>query len=71
VEDEHRDVLICDLTGIRRPDASLIDLLARVQLTARRLGWTVLVRHAHPDVRALLHLAGLSQVLDLDGEVER
>ena len=63
-------VVICDLTRIRRPDASVIDALARVQLTARRLGCTVRYRHAHPDVRALLVLAGLSDVLDLDREVE-
>ncbi|HUS60681.1 MAG TPA: STAS domain-containing protein [Acidimicrobiales bacterium] len=64
-------VVICDLTSIQVPDATVIDALARVQLTAQRLGCSVRYRHAHPDVRALLHLAGLSQVLDLDGEIER
>jgi ABC-type transporter Mla MlaB component len=62
--------VICDLTRITRPDAGVIDALARVQLTAARLGVTVLYRHAHPDVRALLDLAGLSQVLALVDEAE-
>jgi anti-anti-sigma regulatory factor len=64
------DLVICDLTRIRHPDAAVIDALARVQLTARRLGCTVRYRHAHPDVRALLELAGLGQVLDLLDELE-
>ena len=66
---EYAEIVVCDLTRITRPDAAVIDALARVQLTARRLGRTVLYRHARPDVRALLDLAGLAQVLDL-GEAE-
>ena len=62
---EFAEIVVCDLTRITRPDASVIDALARVQLTARRLGRTVLYRHARPEVRALLDLAGLAQVLDL------
>jgi anti-anti-sigma regulatory factor len=64
------ELVICDLTHIRRPDAAVIDALARVELTARRLGCTVLYRHAHPDVRSLLDLAGLRQVLELLDESE-
>jgi len=49
-----------------QPVAAIIDALARVQLTARRLGRTVLYRSASPFVRGLLDLAGLQQVLDVD-----
>jgi ABC-type transporter Mla MlaB component len=69
-EDEFAEVVICDLTRITRPDAAVIDALARVQLTALRLGVTVLYRHASAEVRELLHLAGLSHVLALVDEAE-
>ena len=60
------EVVICDLARVRTPDAAIIDALARVQLTAKRLGRTVLYRSASPFVRSLLDLAGLEQVLDVD-----
>lgn len=64
--DEFAEVVVCDLGRITTPDAAVIDALARVQLTARRLGRTVLYRSASPFVRSLLDLAGLEQVLDVD-----
>jgi hypothetical protein len=32
------DVIVCDVRGLVRPDALTVNALARVQLTARRLG---------------------------------
>lgn len=62
---ESAEIVICDLGRITTPDAAVIDALARVQLTARRLGRTVLYRSASPFVRSLLDLAGLEQVIDV------
>jgi hypothetical protein len=46
-----------------RPDLALVDTLARLQLIARRRGGSVLVRDASPDLRQLLHLVGLADVV--------
>jgi len=57
--------LICDVGSIVDPDAVSVDALARLQLTARRLGRHVRVEHASPALRELLALMGLSGVLRL------
>ena len=51
-----RDV-VCDVQGM--PDLSVVDALARLQLTARRFDRRVRVRSAGPDLRGLLALTGL------------
>jgi ABC-type transporter Mla MlaB component len=56
-------VVVCDVAAITEPDAGTVDLLARLQLTARRLGRGIQVRHAHPRLRELLALTGLTEVL--------
>ena len=43
-----------------------IDLLARAQLEARRLGFTIVLRDVPPDVRELIGLAGLDEVLPVE-----
>lgn len=63
VRDTPADVVICDVRAITRPDASTIDVLARLQLTARRLGCGIRLFGAHPRLRDLLMLTGLSEVL--------
>lgn len=55
--------LTCDLSGVVQPDVSALDALARMQLTARRLGRTIRLRHASTEMCALLTLAGLTDVL--------
>ncbi len=47
--------LLC--TG--RPDLGLVDEVARLQLAARRLGCSIWLRHACPDLLQLLDLVGL------------
>ena len=56
----------------RRPDLALVDRLARVQLTARRRRCRVLLRDVSGELRALLRLVGLADVLELEarGEAE-
>jgi anti-anti-sigma regulatory factor len=55
--------LICDVASIVDADAVTVDALARLQLTARRLGGQVRVEHASPALRELLALMGLSGVV--------
>jgi ABC-type transporter Mla MlaB component len=56
-------MVICDVAAVIGPDAVAVDALARFQLTARRLGCRVLVRHAGDDLRNLVALMGLSDIL--------
>jgi ABC-type transporter Mla MlaB component len=59
------DRLVCDVGTIVEPDAGTVDALARVLLTARRLGRQVRLRHASPELRELLGFCGLSGVMPL------
>ena len=61
--DPEVDAITCDLSGVVRPDVTALDALARMQLTARRLGRTIRLRHASTEMCALLSLAGLTDVL--------
>ncbi len=59
------DVVVCDVGALVNPDAAAIDALARLQLTARRLGRQVWLRNASARLQELLFLMGLSDVLPL------
>ncbi|MGZ6729320.1 MAG: hypothetical protein ACXVFC_08445 [Gaiellaceae bacterium] len=52
----------CQVGGLE-PDAATLDLLARLQLSARRLGIEVLLLDATPELRELVAFAGLTGVL--------
>ena len=54
--------LACDVAEIEEPDMGTVDALARMALTARRLGRHVELRRARPDLRELLELAGLERL---------
>ncbi|MFI1398993.1 STAS domain-containing protein [Streptomyces sp. NPDC020681] len=54
--------VICDVGGLSRPDLAAVDALARLQLTARRLGCRISLRGADAELRALLELVGLAEV---------
>jgi anti-anti-sigma regulatory factor len=56
-------VVVCDVRAITKPDAVVIEALARLQLTARRLGRQILVHHASDHLRDLLVLTGLREFL--------
>ena len=66
---EHSDHggVICDVGALTVPDAATVEVLARLQLTAGRLGLRVRLSHAVPDLVELLSLVGLRGVLPLDG----
>ena len=55
-------MLECDVRGVE-PDAVTVDALARLQLGARRSGCRVRLRGASPELRRLVELMGLSEVL--------
>jgi anti-anti-sigma regulatory factor len=58
--------IICDASVIIHPSAETVDALARLQLNARRLGGHVVLRNASTELRELIGLAGLDEVLKLE-----
>ena len=56
-------VVLCDAGSLRRPDIGTVDELARLALALRRLGCRFEIRHASPELRDLLALAGLDGAL--------
>jgi ABC-type transporter Mla MlaB component len=63
LEDGDGELVLCDVAAIRRPDAVTLEALARLQLTARRSGRRVRIRHACMELRDLMALAGLLEVV--------
>ena len=53
----------CDVGALADPDVRAVDALARLQLTANRLGLEVRLRHASQGLQELLDLVGLFDVL--------
>lgn len=56
-------LLVCDVGALTDADLGTVDALARLQLTARRLGGKVCLLHASAELRDLLALAGLRAVV--------
>jgi ABC-type transporter Mla MlaB component len=63
LEGSDADLVVCDVGALVDPDAATIDALARLQLTALRLGRQVRLLHACGDLKDLLALTGLSEVV--------
>jgi ABC-type transporter Mla MlaB component len=59
-------LVVCDVGSVLDPDAATVDALARLQLTARRRGRRICLRHACGELQGLLALMGLGDVLPLD-----
>ena len=53
------ELVICDVGSLVHPDAVAVDALARLALTARRLGCRLRLRHASSDLRELIAFMGL------------
>ena len=51
------------LPALRHPDISVVDDLARLQLAARRLGFSIRLRDAPAELLDLIDLAGLSDIV--------
>lgn len=58
-------VVVCDVRALVEPDATAIDALARLQLTARRSGRQICLRHAGDELKELLGVTGLCDVVPL------
>lgn len=58
-------VVVCDVGVLVDPDAVTVDVLARLQLTARRLGRRLRLTRACGELQDLLDLMGLRDVVPL------
>jgi ABC-type transporter Mla MlaB component len=63
LEDSDAEVVVCDVGALVDPDAVAVDALARLQLTAVRLGRRIRLRHPCAELQELVALMGLSDVL--------
>lgn len=61
--------VVCDVAGIGPPGLAHVDLLARLQLAARRAGGTITLRAPEPALTALLALVGLA--FETEGQPEQ
>jgi anti-anti-sigma regulatory factor len=61
------EVILCDVRGLVRPDATCVHALARLHLTARRLGRRVRLLDPPPELRDLLRFVGLDEALPATG----
>ena len=55
--------IVCDARTLREPHLGTVDRLARLRLVARRLGLELRLRNAPRELRELIVLAGLEEVL--------
>ncbi|MET7616367.1 STAS domain-containing protein [Streptomyces sp. NPDC005408] len=55
--------VICDVGELTHANLAAVNALARLQLTARRLGCRIRLRNAGPELRALLDLVGFGEVV--------
>jgi anti-anti-sigma regulatory factor len=62
---EPRRTIVCDASALA-PDATTVDVLARLQLTARRLGCQFRLRNVTDELRDLLSFVGLGEVLRVE-----
>jgi STAS domain len=60
-------VVVCDVSAVVEARAVVVEALARLRLTARRLGADLRVRGAGPDLRGLLAFTGLDAAVLGDG----
>jgi ABC-type transporter Mla MlaB component len=61
VRDVH--LVTCEVGALTDPDPVAVDALARMQLTARRAGGSIRLRHARARLRDLLAAIGLCEAL--------
>ena len=66
-------VLECDVASVGDPDLTTVEALARVELTARRLGSGIRLRGASVELLEVLALCGLpfELVLEAEGQAEQ
>ncbi|MET7378208.1 STAS domain-containing protein [Streptomyces sp. NPDC005526] len=62
-------LVVCDVGGLGPPGLGVVDLLARLELAARRAGGRIRLRDPDPALPALLDLLGLR--FELEGQPEQ
>lgn len=65
LEDSTVDVVVCDVGAVVHADAVVIDAVARLALTARRLGRRLRLLHPSRTLRELITFVGLDEVVGL------
>jgi hypothetical protein len=60
------ELAVCDIDDLVEPDLLTVEALARLQLTARRMGCGVQLRDAPVELRGLLAFAGLDGAIPSD-----
>ncbi|MFE1880409.1 STAS domain-containing protein [Streptomyces diastatochromogenes] len=61
-------VVVCDVGGLGPPGLGTVELLARLELAARRAGGRIRLRDPDPALHALLDLVGLR--FQMEGQAE-
>jgi ABC-type transporter Mla MlaB component len=69
LEGSDAELVFCDVGALVEPDAGTVDVLARLQLTARRLARRVRLLDACGDLRDLLALMGLTDIVPICEEL--
>ncbi|HYI46638.1 MAG TPA: STAS domain-containing protein [Actinomycetota bacterium] len=59
-------LVVCDVRDVIDPDVVTLDALARLQLTAKRMGHKVVIRHASHQLNDLLDFTGLRDVVSAE-----
>jgi len=70
VEGSSASRVVCDVGRISHADAITLDLLGRIMLTVRRAGRSGQLCNVNADLRGLLELTGLAEVLSCVESVE-
>jgi ABC-type transporter Mla MlaB component len=63
LERSDADLVVCDVGALLDPDVVTVEALARLQLTARRMGRQVRILGACAELADLLTLSGLSEIV--------
>jgi ABC-type transporter Mla MlaB component len=63
VQRSQAPVVACDVSEITQPDCATVDAIARLQLEARRRGRAIVLCNASAELRELLELSGLTEVI--------
>ncbi|MFV0134018.1 STAS domain-containing protein [Streptomyces sp. HMX87] len=69
LEETGAGVVVCDVGGLGPPGLAVVDLLARLELSARRAGGRIRLREPDPALHALLELVGLR--FQMEGQPEQ
>ena len=67
IERSGAELIVCDVAEVSSPDCATVDALARIQLTARRLGSGLRLLGASDELHEVLAMAGMCEVVGLCG----